>query len=145
MYHVMYVSTAAVPVSEAELKEMVSHFRRNNERDGITGLLLYSGDNYIQEIEGEEEAIKVLYDKIRNDFRHKNIITLADGEMHERLFSEWHMGFKVISKNELSHFKGYVNPMSNRFLDVLPNKEEESVITILKQFVEHNIKTINVI
>ncbi|MCC9136465.1 BLUF domain-containing protein [Pontibacter silvestris] len=45
MYHIMYVSTATVPVSDEELRAMVTQYRNNNKRDGITGILLYSGDH----------------------------------------------------------------------------------------------------
>ncbi|RDC64230.1 BLUF domain-containing protein [Adhaeribacter pallidiroseus] len=64
MHHIMYISKAIVAIPEEELKEMVVHWGQNNERDSITGMLLYSGDHYVQLIEGPVENLKKLFIKI---------------------------------------------------------------------------------
>jgi len=87
------MSTAIVQVGEEELKAMLIHWRQNNVRDQITGMLLYSGEHYIQLIEGAEEDLRRLFAKITQDYHHTNIIKLADGSISQRLFAEWTMGF----------------------------------------------------
>ncbi|MFD2065354.1 BLUF domain-containing protein [Pontibacter silvestris] len=139
MYHIMYVSKATVPLDENKLKSMLSYYRKNTSYYNITGLLLYGKERYIQEIEGEKENVHKLFDKITKDYHHQNIIKLADGEIKDRLFSEWYMGFATTSKEEFSHYQNYVDPTEDAFFGFLPEKDEESVVTVLKHFVTHNI------
>ncbi|QNF33759.1 BLUF domain-containing protein [Adhaeribacter swui] len=134
----MYISTAVISVHEAELQEMLARFRRNNERDNITGMLLYSGEHYVQLIEGEEAALRKLYAKIEKDYLHTNIIKLADGQISHRLFKDWSMGFKGVTEAALTTLPGYINPASPVFLNQLP-EPEESASSVLQQFVRNNM------
>lgn len=143
MHHIMYISKATIAVQEEELKEMLVQWRRNNERDNITGILLFSGDHYVQLIEGSAENLKKLFFKINHDYHHTNIIKLADGVITQRLFTDWSMGFQSVAEESLAGLKGYVNPVSAHFEDTLPGQEEDSPVTVLKQFVQHNIKNSN--
>ncbi len=140
MYHIMYISKATVVVPQDELIEMVVQWRRNNERDKITGMLLYSGDHYVQLIEGPVENLKKLFSKITQDYHHTDIIKLADGVITQRSFADWTMGFESVAEESLAGIKGYVNPVSAHFEDSLPEQEEDSPVTVLKQFAQHNIK-----
>ncbi len=140
MHHIMYISKATVIVQEEELKEMLTQWRRNNQRDDITGMLLYSGDHYVQLIEGPAENLKKLFSKISQDYHHTNIIKLADGKITHRLFPDWTMGFQGVAEESLAGLAGYVNPVSAQFEDSLPEQEEDSPVTVLKQFAQYNIK-----
>ncbi|QMU29153.1 BLUF domain-containing protein [Adhaeribacter radiodurans] len=75
----MYISTAVIHVQETELKQMLTQYRHNNERNHITGMLLYSGENCVQLIEGQEETLRQLLSKIVKDYHHTNLIKLANG------------------------------------------------------------------
>lgn len=143
MHHIMYISTATVTVNEATLKEMLVIYRRNNLRNGITGLLLYSGDQYVQLIEGEEEAVHQLFSKIENDPLHKNLLKLADGPIQQRLFHEWSMGFKTVRKEDFSCFSSYIDPSKPDFLHTLQPQYEDSAILVLQQFVQQNLSDIH--
>lgn len=55
-------------------------FRTNNERAGITGMLLYKDGNFMQLLEGEKEAVLRLHKNIIVDPRHKGFLTLLQGE-----------------------------------------------------------------
>jgi hypothetical protein len=87
----MYISKATVAVPEKELKEMLAQWRKNNEKEDITGMLLYSGDHFVQLIEGPVENLKKLFHKISQDYHHTSIIKLADGKITHRLFADWTM------------------------------------------------------
>ncbi|PSR52622.1 blue light sensor protein [Adhaeribacter arboris] len=135
MHHIMYMSTALVLVQEEELTAMLTQYRRNNLRDNITGMLLYSGEHYVQLIEGAEEALRKLFAKICQDYHHTNLIKLADGSISQRVFENWSMGFRSVDEAALTGLKGYVNPESV----ALPHPEEESPVQVLQQFIQHNM------
>lgn len=139
MHHIMYVSTATILVSEDDLRQMLFHYRRKNQQDAITGLLLYSGEHYVQLIEGAEKDLRRLFVKIAQDPLHRNLIKLADGKINARLFSDWTMGFEVISAEAFALFEGYVNPTKSNFLNSWPEREEDSPIAILRQFARHHL------
>ncbi|WP_263080964.1 BLUF domain-containing protein [Endozoicomonas sp. Mp262] len=97
MYYIVYTSAAKEMFSEKELDELLEVARRNNTRDGITGMLLYCDGVFMQVLEGssKDEVMKV-YDKIGQDPRHYRVMKLLEGEQDSAQFSDWSMGFKKL-------------------------------------------------
>jgi hypothetical protein len=110
--HLTYVSSATHLLDNAELAAILEVSRRNNERDGISGMLLYKGGNFMQTVEGPEEAIEFLRARIDNDPRHHGLVMLIDGSREQRLFDGWTMGFRELGGAELIDVPGY-----SEFLD----------------------------
>ena len=52
-----YTSSATDLMDVVALVELIEQIRPKNERLGLTGLLLYSGGNVIQTLEGTPEAV----------------------------------------------------------------------------------------
>lgn len=96
----IYVSTAPRLLSDAELGTILETSRRNNGRDGITGMLLYADGNFFQVIEGEPAALDHLVARLRHDPRHRDIITVARYAVGERQFPDWSMGFRRMHRAE---------------------------------------------
>lgn len=90
----MYISSATKLFSEAELFDFLQKARANNQRDGITGMLLFSSGNFILVIEGDEAAVLSLHKRILADPRHTRIMTLLQRPLTKRMFAEWSMGFR---------------------------------------------------
>ena len=61
------------PMSNDALKELLHVSRANNERNRITGMLLYKNGHFMQVIEGEEARVTELMNIIKKDIRHKNV------------------------------------------------------------------------
>ncbi len=72
------------------------------------GLLIYSDGNFFQILEGEKEIVKMMFERIKKDSRHHNIIKMLDKEIMQSAFSEYHSSFIVISdqhdQNKLHRF-----------------------------------------
>ncbi|MGB7785166.1 MAG: BLUF domain-containing protein [Salinimicrobium sp.] len=75
-YALCYVSTVRSSVSEEAIKEILEQSSRDNNKEGITGILLYSNGNFFQVLEGEEMAVLKLFEKIKQDNRHYDLITI---------------------------------------------------------------------
>jgi hypothetical protein len=84
--------------------------RMYNQNAGITGALVYGEGQFIQVIEGEEEAVRSLYDTIVRDPRHTSILKLADKPIAERTFSGWSMAFRELSPEQMVSLEGYITP-----------------------------------
>ena len=109
----IYVSSAKELLSPDELLALLQTSRRNNQRDGVTGMLLYKGGNFMQALEGEPEAIRRLHDKIQRDARHHGLLTLLEKPIEQRQFGGWSMGFSNLADPILRGMPGYSN-----FLDL---------------------------
>ncbi|WP_333809605.1 BLUF domain-containing protein [Flavobacterium sp.] len=96
MHRIIYLSSGIKIFSDEEINDLLKVSRNNNQKNGITGLLLYSDGNFMQILEGEKEAVEITYKKIVNDNRHRNIIVVANESVKKRNFSEWKMGYSVV-------------------------------------------------
>jgi len=98
----IYVSQAKKPMDAAALESLLTPSREKNIAKGLTGMLdyRYSKDedqgHFIQMLEGDEREVRALYEKITRDKRHHIILPLGEGQIEERMFSDWAMGFKNV-------------------------------------------------
>lgn len=103
LLQLIYVS-ALVKGNESELGAILEASVRNNTRDGITGMLLYAGGNFMQVLEGRTRMVQATFNRISRDPRHNNIIVLAKEAIVEREFAKWSMGFKQLGEAEAQKF-----------------------------------------
>lgn len=75
----------------ATLASILMTARRNNPQNDITGALICRQDMYLQLIEGPDDAIDTLYEKIRDDDRHLEVTLEASGAITQRMFPDWAM------------------------------------------------------
>ena len=112
LYRLLYVSSASHRMSHQELVDLLQQSRRNNERQGITGMLLYKDGDFMQVIEGEEGAVRALFARIDQDPRHGGSTVLMQGPAETRLFGEWSMGFREAREAELQQLPGFSDFMN---------------------------------
>jgi hypothetical protein len=96
MLQMLYVSGASHPMTHADIEDILEVSRRNNERDGITGMLLWADGVFIQILEGEPDKVQALAAQIRGDARHRNFMVVLEQHADRRMFSDWSMGYKQI-------------------------------------------------
>ena len=102
-----YTSAATRLLSVVELVELIEQIRPKNERLGVTGLLLYSGGNVIQTLEGTSYAVDAVFDDIRVDPRHGDVHVVERREADERSFATWSMGFRNVSAREVAQLQDF--------------------------------------
>ncbi|SEP58735.1 PAS domain S-box-containing protein/diguanylate cyclase (GGDEF) domain-containing protein [Ectothiorhodospira magna] len=93
VYYVIYVSKASAEVDQIALKTILEQSQRNNQRLGITGFLIYRHGYFLQLLEGRQEVLNSLVERIINDPRHQQIQIVGRGYAPHRLFSDWSMGY----------------------------------------------------
>ena len=107
LFELIYVSRACSPMSTAQLTELLAQSRRDNERVGITGMLVYHRMEFMQLIEGERAEVEALFARIVNDRRHEQVLKLWDGPVGQRSFEDWRMAFVAPQDAELGAHSGY--------------------------------------
>ncbi len=96
----VYVSSATLLFPGEDLRALLATSRKNNAELGVTGMLLYKDGNFMQVLEGDEGAVRGLYEKIEADPRHGGEITLQQGFVEGRQFPDWSMGFRDLNSPE---------------------------------------------
>jgi hypothetical protein len=86
-----------------EIHQIVATAAKNNAENGITGILMASGRIFFQIIEGPEDEINRLWQLIRHDPRHTDIILLnSETGSFNRLYPNWSMrGMVLDAESEL--------------------------------------------
>jgi hypothetical protein len=103
----IYASNATRLLTKDELLEILRVSHDNNARLGITGMLLYKGGNFMQVLEGPEEAVNEIYERIVRDMRHAGIVKLSSRPIEERQFEKWEMAFVDMDADEIKHEPAY--------------------------------------
>ena len=70
----------------------VGSAREKDPARGITGLLCFSGDIFIQVLEGGRDEVCELFNTIVRDRRHDTVRLLTFEEIRQRKFGAWTMG-----------------------------------------------------
>ena len=92
LVRLLYVSRALHPESPEATESILASARDHNLGNGITGVLCYGGEIYLQAIEGGRNQVNDLYTHIVRDPRHKDVVLLSYQEITERRFGGWTMG-----------------------------------------------------
>jgi len=99
LVRLLYVSRSADGEVTPELTESImASARAYNLDNGVTGVLCYGGDLFVQAIEGGRDEINHLYGIILRDKRHIDVVLLHYEEIQERRFGGWTMGHVNLAK-----------------------------------------------
>lgn len=116
MLSLIYVSTSVKLLSDEELLEILKVSREKNAAVNITGLLLYKGGNFMQVLEGPDEAVEALYKKIEADPRHKDLIVLSREQISTRQFPAWEMAFQNLDNPAIKNEPGFSQFLQDEFI-----------------------------
>ena len=140
----VYISDATQDFSQAELQSLLKVCRSNNEKIGITGMMVYAGGKFLQILEGEPEVINTLMEKLEKDQRHANIVVMNSDLLAHRHFDQWSMGFKVASAQSVANeLAGYIDVYDGDKLEIKTQKIRSMNINILIKAFERIVSTKN--
>ncbi|MES3032638.1 MAG: BLUF domain-containing protein [Gemmatimonadota bacterium] len=90
-----YASVARPGLDYEELTSLLRRAAVRNDELGITGILCFSGNAFLQSLEGRRSDVNRLFLRIAQDTRHTNVELLSCTEIDARDFSDWSM--KLVS------------------------------------------------
>ncbi len=100
LYEVLYVSTLAPEQPLSVVAEIAGRARQVNAKLDVTGLLIFDGQRFCQQLEGQQKAVLKLIERIRNDPRHTNVEVLHHGPLAGRRFQQFSLAFSTVEDEE---------------------------------------------
>ena len=117
----IYRSKAKLETTRASvLEDIASKAKENNKRDGIVGLLILSGDQFLQVLEGPIRYVNQLYGRIVQDQRHEAVELILYEQIHTPYFFDWSM--RLADLNTLNE------DQQKRLRDKYPHQDGKLVI-----------------
>ena len=127
-YAISYVSTAHIDLQEQGVKDIMLTANEYNKGKEITGILLYNERNFFQLIEGEKEIIHNLYEKIKKDSRHQDIIKFLEKPVYRNAYDGYLTDFITDSnKFDQSQLKDYLH-----YIEVLDPESQKSIKRVIE-------------
>lgn len=102
LHALIYVSSASPELTLSEFDRLLARAQQRNSRQGLTGMLLFDGDAFMQYIEGPAEGLARIYPGIRRSTLHTGVIELMRDTPARREFPEFSMAFRSASAFGLS-------------------------------------------
>ena len=103
-----------------DLRDILTEARDFNDLNGICGVLYYADNAFFQCLEGEQEVVERLFEKIQKDQRHYNIKWLCTYSIDEHSFQRWSMKYVQRNTNIETFF---LNMGENTFKPLLLNQQ----------------------
>ena len=141
LYQLVYLShiTSTGLINSSTLNDIAEVANNLNKVDSITGILCYGNGYFFQYVEGTEQALTNLKNRLLVDDRHKDLKILDFSAIDERRFEGWSLRSITIERwmfNEpkLKAFMPFKPDLWNsdewqRFLDILQGYYEAQEIT----------------
>ncbi len=122
LYEFLYCSTLAPDVPVTAVSGIVSQARSHNAKREVTGVLIFDGQRFCQHFEGPRKTVVKLMETIQNDPRHMGVEVAYHGELAERRYRGFNMGYALDTETEeipaIRRLDGA--PALARFLELLP-------------------------
>jgi hypothetical protein len=134
MFLVVYASSATEKMTNEELEALLTKTRANNEKAGLTGLLLYKDGNFMQALESPKDAVTTVLRKIEVDSRHRGILRLIQRDQPAREFSNWSMGFRRLDTESASPLLGHSDFLDRPLNDESFEKNPSRALQLLLSF-----------
>lgn len=127
------------------LLDILNVSRDWNESHDITGMLLYIEGRFLTKIEGRfmqvlegtEYEVNRIFDKIRLDERHHQVIVLKRQPIKQRHFQTWRMGFRSLNLIEYQNMPGFFE-LDDDFLSSHEFQQSDAPLSLLKSFYDIN-------
>ena len=104
----VYRSTSLIS-HQKDLKQLLDQSRADNARLGISGVLLHYDMTFLQVLEGGEQVVLDLLDRIGTDPRHNGMEVIFTQGEYQRVFQDWSMEMIGISPED---FEGVLSRLS---------------------------------
>jgi len=132
LVQLVYFSSVVGGLVQDDIQSLLKHAQQKNSAAGVSGLLLFSNQHFLQVLEGPRTEVNTTYYRIQNDKRHRDPIILLYKDIHARDFCNWAMSWAtdVKIKKEI-YFRYCSRP------EFLPNDlTGESALALLRDMKE---------
>lgn len=133
MIQATYISTPTRSMSTEDFTQILNSSRLNNIQMGVSGMLLFTGSEFIQTLEGEEKVVEELLATIKQDPRHRDFRILEKKKIAAREYADWTMAFKRVDKDDLRNIPGL-----NKIADTdLSGEIDQNQLKLINSLLNH--------
>lgn len=100
LYEVLYVSTIAPGAPVTVVASIAAKARIANQKRDITGLLIFDGQRFCQQLEGTQKQVLSLVERIRLDARHIDVNVVHHGPLASRRFKQFNLGYTSVGDDD---------------------------------------------
>ena len=95
LYEVLYVSVLAPDAPISTVAAIAGHARAANAQRDLTGLLVFDGHSFCQQLEGTQKDVLSAMERIGQDTRHVQVSVVHQGPLAARRFSNFSLAFSA--------------------------------------------------
>lgn len=92
--HLIYQSDAHAGSGRDVDRQILREALAFNSEHAVTGFLVRTGNRFCQHLEGRQSVVVPLFEKIRQDPRHRNVSLVGSWQSEARAFATWSMGYR---------------------------------------------------
>lgn len=121
LQEIIYVSTLAADAPIRVVADIAMKARCHNKDADITGLLIFDGLHFCQQLEGVAAKVAEVMARIRLDLRHHDVSIVYQGPLERRRFSRFSLGYTSAEDIELLERLRQLQGQAavNAFMDLL--------------------------
>lgn len=108
IYRLLYISTASKQMSASELGDILDTARQRNQVMGLSGLLVFTGEHFMQLLEGERHAVETVFASICLDNRHNGVVKLVAEPAQARACPDWAMALQTPQGAQITPEQAFV-------------------------------------
>ena len=138
----IYTSTASDRCDQKQVEGILEVSMKLNAVNGITGILYYSSEYFMQYLEGGGDKVDETYARLARDERHHSLRLVEAAAIQSREFEDWNMAYvpksTIITPLNLEFMRGTeFNPreisasealeLTKKLRELLPKAHYESV------------------
>lgn len=135
MYRLIYLSTSK-SLTDDDLTQLLIKSQKSNRLNDISGILLHKNGEFIQVLEGKKKAVTDLFNIIKKDSRHENIVDFEKKEIKTRYFSGYFMAYDQKHFEKLNNYEALRDFNHDKIL----KSTKDAVVVFLKTFLEAHQK-----
>jgi hypothetical protein len=98
LYEILYVSTLAADAPLSVVGDIAAHARIANAASDITGVLIFDGVRFCQQIEGKQKNVLALMERMYLDTRHCKVEVFHHGPLLERRVIHFSVAFADVDE-----------------------------------------------
>ncbi len=137
LHSITYISKANIDPDKSaeELASLTRMAKRRNEMDNITGVLILENGVFYQTIEGPESKLMRLFESIKRDQRHEDIVLLISEPIEKQVFSDWSLDSFVIDDVQKvpSETMEALRKIRSNELEPEPTRHSAFVMNVVKE------------
>lgn len=103
LHAIAYVSQARSALAPQELDALLADATAFNRMAGVTGVLMFDGERFLQYLEGPRDGLDSVYGRVLNASVHHGVRQLAAGAVATRWFPHWTMANRRIDPLTMTH------------------------------------------